>query len=59
MGPAEQECDKGCSKGEKVEVEGKETEEGGKGKGITASKGLEGDGTWGGNAGEVYGNLWE
>ena len=59
VGLAEQECDKGCSRGEKVEVEGKEIEEGGKEKGITVSKELEGGGTWGGIAGEVWGNLWE
>ena len=59
MGLAEQECDKGCSRGEKVEVEGKEIEEGGQEKGITVSKELEGGGTWEGSAGEVWGNLWE
>ena len=58
VGLAEQECGKGCSKGGKVEVEGKETEGGEKEKGITASKELEGGGTWEGSAGEVWGTLW-
>ena len=59
MGPVEQECGRGCSKGEKVEVEGNETEGGEEGKGITASRELEGDGTWGGTAGEVWGTYGE
>ena len=59
VGLAEQECDKGYSKRERVEVEGKEIEEWGKEKGITASKELERGGTWEGSAGEVWGNLWE
>ena len=57
VGPAERECGRGCSREEKVEVEGGETQGGEEGKGTTVSRALEGDGTWEGNAGEVWETL--
>jgi len=53
VGPVARESDNGCSLGEKEKEKGRETEEGGKGKGNAASKGLEREGTRGGNGGEV------
>ena len=53
VGPAEQESDKGCSRGVKVKVRGTETEGGDEGKGNAASGGLAGEGTRDGNGGEV------
>ena len=53
VGPVARESDNGCSLGEKEKEKGRGTEEGGKGKGNAASKGLEREGTRGGNGGEV------